>query len=220
MRPTRNRERFAPSPSGSTPAQTYLDVAKILDVAARSGADAVHPGYGFLAENADFAQAVLDAGLVWIGPPPAAITALGDKVQARHIAQKVGAPLVPGTADPVSDADEVVAFAREFGLPVAIKAAFGGGGRGLKVARTLEDEALSIGRDGASDAISFLEAGIPAVEFGPVGGGHHGPDEWVSLASLQRYRQALTDFVRTLPEWLAGDRPGGTGLQAIEGGLA
>jgi acetyl-CoA/propionyl-CoA carboxylase, biotin carboxylase, biotin carboxyl carrier protein len=124
---------------GSTPAQTYLDVAKILDVAARSGADAVHPGYGFLAENADFAQAVLDAGLVWIGPPPAAITALGDKVQARHIAQRVGAPLVPGTADPVSDADEVVAFATEFGLPVAIKAAFGGGGRGLKVARTLEE---------------------------------------------------------------------------------
>ena len=124
---------------GSTPAQTYLDVAKILDVAARSGADAVHPGYGFLAENADFAQAVLDAGLVWIGPPPAAITALGDKVQARHIAQLVGAPLVPGTADPVADADEVVAFATEFGLPVAIKAAFGGGGRGLKVARTLEE---------------------------------------------------------------------------------
>uniref|UniRef100_UPI001608EA9E acetyl/propionyl/methylcrotonyl-CoA carboxylase subunit alpha n=1 Tax=Microlunatus antarcticus TaxID=53388 RepID=UPI001608EA9E len=124
---------------GSTPAQTYLDVTKILDVAARSGADAVHPGYGFLAENADFAQAVLDAGLVWIGPPPAAITALGDKVQARHIAQKVGAPLVPGTADPVSDAAEVVAFATEFGLPVAIKAAFGGGGRGLKVARTLEE---------------------------------------------------------------------------------
>ena len=124
---------------GSTPAQTYLDVAKILDVAARSGADAVHPGYGFLAENADFATAVMDAGLIWIGPPPAAITALGDKVQARHIAQRVGAPLVPGTADPVADASEVVAFATEFGLPVAIKAAFGGGGRGLKVARTLEE---------------------------------------------------------------------------------
>ncbi|SEP95332.1 acetyl/propionyl/methylcrotonyl-CoA carboxylase subunit alpha [Microlunatus flavus] len=124
---------------GATPAQTYLDIAKILDVAARSGADAVHPGYGFLAENADFATAVTEAGLTWIGPPPAAITALGDKVQARHIAQKVGAPLVPGTADPVADADEVVAFAREFGLPVAIKAAFGGGGRGLKVARTLEE---------------------------------------------------------------------------------
>jgi acetyl-CoA/propionyl-CoA carboxylase biotin carboxyl carrier protein len=114
-------------------------VAKLLDVASRSGADAVHPGYGFLAENAGFAAAVLDAGLIWIGPPSAAITALGDKVQARHIAQKVGAPLVPGTADPVADADEVVAFAREHGLPVAIKAAFGGGGRGLKVARTLEE---------------------------------------------------------------------------------
>src|SRR4051794_25093356 len=124
---------------GQSPAETYLDIGKLLRIAAHTGADAVHPGYGFLAENAGFAQAVMDAGLVWIGPPPAAITALGDKVQARHIAQKVGAPLVPGTADPVADADEVVAFAREHGLPVAIKAAFGGGGRGLKVARTLEE---------------------------------------------------------------------------------
>ncbi|MET1007663.1 MAG: biotin carboxylase N-terminal domain-containing protein, partial [Propionibacteriaceae bacterium] len=122
---------------GSTPAETYLDIAKILDVAAKSGADAVHPGYGFLAENAAFAQAVIDAGLVWIGPPPSAIESLGDKVKARHIAQKVGAPLVPGTADPVADADEVIAFAEEHGLPIAIKAAFGGGGRGLKVAREL-----------------------------------------------------------------------------------
>jgi acetyl-CoA/propionyl-CoA carboxylase biotin carboxyl carrier protein len=122
---------------GSTPAETYLDVAKILDVAARSGADAVHPGYGFLAENAGFAQAVLDAELTWIGPPPAAIEALGDKVRARHIAERVGAPLVPGTSDPVADASEVVAFAEEHGLPIAIKAAFGGGGRGLKVARTM-----------------------------------------------------------------------------------
>ncbi|MBA3020655.1 biotin carboxylase N-terminal domain-containing protein [Propionicimonas sp.] len=125
--------------NGMTPAETYLDVAKILDVAARAGADAIHPGYGFLAENAGFAQAVIDAGLIWIGPPPAAIDALGDKVKARHIAQKVGAPLVPGTADPVANADEVVAFAKEHGLPIAIKAAFGGGGRGLKVARTLEE---------------------------------------------------------------------------------
>ena len=124
---------------GESPGETYLAVAKLLDVAARAGADAVHPGYGFLAENADFAQAVIDAGLTWIGPPPAAIVALGDKVQARHIAQKVGAPLVPGTSDPVSGADEVVAFATEHGLPVAIKAAYGGGGRGLKVARNLEE---------------------------------------------------------------------------------
>ena len=125
--------------NGQSPADTYLDIAKLLAVAERSGADAVHPGYGFLAENAQFAQAVLDAGLVWIGPPPAAIDALGDKVKARHIALKVGAPLVPGTADPVASADEVVAFAREFGVPIAIKAAFGGGGRGLKVARAIED---------------------------------------------------------------------------------
>ena len=125
--------------NGLTPADTYLDIAKILGIAARSGADAIHPGYGFLAENAGFAQAVLDAGLTWIGPPPAAIEALGDKVQARHIAAKVGAPLVPGTSDPVANADEVVAFAKEFGLPIAIKAAYGGGGRGLKVARNLAE---------------------------------------------------------------------------------
>ncbi|MDE3721202.1 biotin carboxylase N-terminal domain-containing protein [Nocardiopsis sp. N85] len=124
---------------GSTPADSYLDIGKLLRIAAESGADAVHPGYGFLAENADFAQAVIDAGLTWIGPPPAAITALGDKVQARHIAQKVGAPLVAGTPDPVDSAAEVVAFAEEHGLPIAIKAAFGGGGRGLKVAHTLEE---------------------------------------------------------------------------------
>ncbi|MEU7910611.1 acetyl/propionyl/methylcrotonyl-CoA carboxylase subunit alpha [Microbispora bryophytorum] len=124
---------------GQSPAETYLDIGKILSVAEKTGADAVHPGYGFLAENAGFAQAVLDAGLVWIGPPPSAITALGDKVQARHIAQRVGAPLVAGTPDPVSGVDEVVAFAAEHGLPIAIKAAFGGGGRGLKVARTMEE---------------------------------------------------------------------------------
>ncbi|WP_017595029.1 acetyl/propionyl/methylcrotonyl-CoA carboxylase subunit alpha [Nocardiopsis potens] len=126
---------------GDTPGESYLSIAKLLDVAERAGADAVHPGYGFLAENAEFAQAVIDAGLIWIGPPPAAITALGDKVQARHIAQKVGAPLVAGTADPVSGAEEVVAFAEEHGLPIAIKAAFGGGGRGLKVVREMGEVA-------------------------------------------------------------------------------
>ncbi|WP_236240419.1 biotin carboxylase N-terminal domain-containing protein [Streptomyces sp. CC228A] len=124
---------------GDTPAASYLDMAKVLQAAKDSGADAVHPGYGFLSENAEFAQAVIDAGLVWIGPPPQAIRDLGDKVAARHIAQRAGAPLVAGTPDPVSGADEVVAFAREHGLPIAIKAAFGGGGRGLKVARTLEE---------------------------------------------------------------------------------
>jgi acetyl-CoA/propionyl-CoA carboxylase biotin carboxyl carrier protein len=124
---------------GSTPADTYLDIAKILDVATRSGADAVHPGYGFLAENAAFAAAVLDAGLTWIGPPPAAIDALGDKVQARHIAAEVGAPLAPGTPNPVGGVEEVLAFADEYGLPIAVKAAYGGGGRGLKVARTREE---------------------------------------------------------------------------------
>ncbi|GLF94284.1 acetyl/propionyl/methylcrotonyl-CoA carboxylase subunit alpha [Streptomyces yaizuensis] len=124
---------------GDTPAASYLDMAKVLQAARDSGADAIHPGYGFLSENAEFAQAVIDAGLTWIGPPPSAIRDLGDKVAARHIAQRAGAPLVAGTPDPVSGADEVVAFAREHGLPIAIKAAFGGGGRGLKVARTLEE---------------------------------------------------------------------------------
>ncbi|MDJ0385716.1 biotin carboxylase N-terminal domain-containing protein [Streptomyces sp. G-G2] len=124
---------------GDTPATSYLDIAKVLQAAADSGADAIHPGYGFLSENAEFAQAVIDAGLTWIGPPPQAIRDLGDKVAARHIAQRAGAPLVAGTPDPVSGADEVVAFAKEHGLPVAIKAAFGGGGRGLKVARDLEE---------------------------------------------------------------------------------
>ncbi len=124
---------------GSTAAESYLDITKIIGAAKESGADSVHPGYGFLSENADFAQAVIDAGLIWIGPPPAAIRSLGDKVSARHIAQRAGAPQVPGTPDPVKDATEVTAFAQEHGLPVAIKAAFGGGGRGLKVARTLEE---------------------------------------------------------------------------------
>jgi len=124
---------------GSTPGDSYLSIEKIIAIAQRSGADSVHPGYGFLAENADFAQAVIDAGLIWIGPPPAAIESLGDKAKAKHIAQIADAPLAPGTKDPVKDADEIVAFAKENGLPVAIKAVFGGGGRGLKVARTLEE---------------------------------------------------------------------------------
>ncbi|MFD7115100.1 ATP-grasp domain-containing protein [Streptomyces microflavus] len=124
---------------GDTPAASYLDMAKVLQAAGDSGADAIHPGYGFLSENAEFAQAVLDAGLTWIGPPPQAIRDLGDKVAARHIAQRAGAPLVAGTPDPVSGSAEVVAFAETNGLPIAIKAAFGGGGRGLKVARTLEE---------------------------------------------------------------------------------
>ena len=124
---------------GNTAAESYLDIAKIIAAAKQAQADSVHPGYGFLSENADFAQAVIDAGLIWIGPPPQAIRDLGDKVSARHIAQRAGAPQVPGTPDPVSGSDDVVAFAKEHGLPVAIKAAFGGGGRGLKVARTLEE---------------------------------------------------------------------------------
>ncbi|WP_307861944.1 biotin carboxylase N-terminal domain-containing protein [Nocardioides sp. SYSU D00065] len=129
----------AHSLGGATPAESYLDIAKIIAIAERSGADSVHPGYGFLAENADFAQAVIDSGLTWIGPPPAAIEALGDKAKAKHIAARANAPLAPGTKDPVEDADEVVEFAKAHGLPVAIKAVFGGGGRGLKVARTLEE---------------------------------------------------------------------------------
>ncbi len=124
---------------GTTSAETYLVIDKILSVARRSGADAIHPGYGFLAENADFARAVMDAGIIWIGPSPEAIERLGDKVSARHVAEKVGAPLAPGTLNPVSDAAEVLAFVDKVGLPVAIKAAFGGGGRGLKVARTREE---------------------------------------------------------------------------------
>ncbi|SEP51901.1 acetyl/propionyl/methylcrotonyl-CoA carboxylase subunit alpha [Amycolatopsis saalfeldensis] len=124
---------------GSTAAESYLSIDKLLDVAKRAGADSVHPGYGFLSENAEFAQAVLDAGLTWIGPSPQSIRDLGDKVTARHIAMRAGAPLVPGTKEPVQDAGEILAFADEHGLPVAIKAAFGGGGRGLKVARTREE---------------------------------------------------------------------------------
>ena len=124
---------------GLTATQTYLNIEKIIEIAKTSKADAIHPGYGFLSENANFAQAVLDAGLVWIGPSPEAIRLLGDKVSARKIAAKVGAPLVAGTSDPVEDHDEVIAFAQLHGLPVAIKAAHGGGGRGLKVPRTMEE---------------------------------------------------------------------------------
>ncbi len=124
---------------GNTAAESYLVIDKIIDAAKQAGADAIHPGYGFLSENADFAQAVIDAGITWIGPSPDAIRSLGDKVSARHIAQRAGAPQVPGTPDPVKDSGEVVEFAKKHGLPVAIKAAFGGGGRGLKVARTIEE---------------------------------------------------------------------------------
>lgn len=125
--------------NGSQSSDTYLDIEKIIEIGTRAGADAVHPGYGFLAENADFAQAVIDAGMTWIGPSPQAIRALGNKVTAREIAVRAGAPLVPGTDGPVADAAQVRAFAQEFGLPVAIKAAFGGGGRGIKVVRALQD---------------------------------------------------------------------------------
>ena len=130
---------FSYSLNGTLAKDTYLNIPKIIELALHAKADAVHPGYGFLSENADFAQAVIDAGLIWIGPSPAAISALGDKVSARRIAAAAGAPLVAGTKDPVETAEEVIAFAKEHGLPVAIKAAFGGGGRGLKVARTLEE---------------------------------------------------------------------------------
>ncbi len=125
--------------NGLTATQTYLNIEKIIEIAKQSGADAIHPGYGFLSENASFAQAVLDAGLIWIGPSPEAIRLLGDKVSARKIAAKVGAPLVAGTADPVDGHEEVSAFAKKHGLPIAIKAAHGGGGRGLKVAHTMEE---------------------------------------------------------------------------------
>ncbi|GAB3326678.1 acetyl/propionyl/methylcrotonyl-CoA carboxylase subunit alpha [Geodermatophilus aquaeductus] len=148
---------------GTTPGDSYLVIDKVLDAAKRSGADAVHPGYGFLSENADFAQAVLDAGLTWIGPSPQAIIDLGDKVAARHIAMKVGAPLVPGTEDPVGGADEVLAFAREHGLPVAIKAAFGGGGRGLKVART-EEEIPHLFESAVREAVAAFGRGECFVE--------------------------------------------------------
>nr|WP_258938338.1 acetyl/propionyl/methylcrotonyl-CoA carboxylase subunit alpha [Prauserella salsuginis] len=148
---------------GDTAADSYLVFDKLLDVAKRSGADSVHPGYGFLSENADFAQAVIDAGLTWIGPSPQAIRDLGDKVTARHIALKAGAPLVPGTKDPAANADEIVAFAEEHGLPVAIKAAFGGGGRGLKVARTI-DEIPDLFESATREAVAAFGRGECFVE--------------------------------------------------------
>ena len=148
---------------GSRPADTYLHIAKLLAVAQQSGADAVHPGYGFLSENAGFAQAVVDAGLIWVGPPPAAIAALGDKVQARKIALEVGAPLVAGTPGPVQGADEVLAFAREHGLPIAIKAAYGGGGRGIKVARHM-DEVADLYASAVREAIAAFGRGECFVE--------------------------------------------------------
>jgi len=149
--------------SGTTATQTYLDIEKLIAIAKESGADAVHPGYGFLSENANFAQAVIDAGLTWIGPPPDAIRALGDKVSARKIAAKAGAPLVAGTKDPVAGHEEVTAFAKEHGLPVAIKAAHGGGGRGLKVARTME-EIPELFASAAREAISGFGRGECFVE--------------------------------------------------------
>ena len=148
---------------GETSASTYLQIDKILSIARRAGADAVHPGYGFLAENADFARAVIGAGLTWIGPSPEAIEALGDKVTARHVAEKVGAPLAPGTPGPVETADEVVAFAQEHGLPIAIKAAYGGGGRGLKVAREL-DEVAELFESATREAVAAFGRGECFVE--------------------------------------------------------
>ncbi len=153
----------AHSLEGSTPGDSYLSIEKIIAVATKTGADSIHPGYGFLAENADFAQAVIDAGLIWIGPGPEAIGNLGDKVKARHIAQKVGAPLVPGTKDPVESADEVIEFAKEHGLPIAIKAAFGGGGRGLKVARK-EEEVAEMYDSAVREAVSAFGRGECFVE--------------------------------------------------------
>ncbi|VXB02408.1 biotin carboxylase N-terminal domain-containing protein [Aeromicrobium sp. 9AM] len=148
---------------GSTPGDSYLSIEKILAVAERSGADSVHPGYGFLAENASFAQAVIDAGLIWIGPPPAAIESLGDKAKAKQIARKANAPLAPGTKDAVKDADEIIEFAKENGLPVAIKAVFGGGGRGLKVARTIE-EIPELFESAVREAVSAFGRGECLVE--------------------------------------------------------
>ncbi|WPC67843.1 biotin carboxylase N-terminal domain-containing protein [Rhodoferax ferrireducens] len=148
---------------GDRPFETYLNIEKLLAVAVRSGADAVHPGYGFLSESAAFAQAVIDAGLLWIGPSPAAIARLGDKVQARKIALKVGAPLVAGMTEPAKDASEVLAFAEQYGLPIIIKAAFGGGGRGMKIAWRL-DEVAELYESAVREAITAFGRGECFVE--------------------------------------------------------
>ena len=149
--------------NGTTSAETYLVIDKILDIAKRSGANAVHPGYGFLAENASFAQAAIDAGLIWIGPSPKAIDQLGDKVSARHVAEKVGAPLAPGTLNPVSGAEEVLDFVAKHGLPIAIKAAYGGGGRGIKVVYNKDEVAESF-ESATREAIAAFGRGECFVE--------------------------------------------------------
>ncbi|MDZ5309605.1 acetyl/propionyl/methylcrotonyl-CoA carboxylase subunit alpha [Corynebacterium diphtheriae] len=148
---------------GQTSAESYLVFDKILDAAKKSGADAIHPGYGFLSENGDFAEAVINAGLIWIGPSPQSIRDLGDKVTARHIALKAEAPMAPGTKEPVKDASEVVAFAEEHGLPIAIKAAFGGGGRGMKVAYTM-DEVADLYESATREAVAAFGRGECFVE--------------------------------------------------------
>ncbi|CAM4091690.1 acetyl/propionyl/methylcrotonyl-CoA carboxylase subunit alpha [Corynebacterium belfantii] len=148
---------------GQTSAESYLVFDKILDAAKKSGADAIHPGYGFLSENGDFAEAVINAGLIWVGPSPQSIRDLGDKVTARHIALKAEAPMAPGTKEPVKDASEVVAFAEEHGLPIAIKAAFGGGGRGMKVAYTM-DEVADLYESATREAVAAFGRGECFVE--------------------------------------------------------
>ncbi|MGO1548558.1 MAG: acetyl/propionyl/methylcrotonyl-CoA carboxylase subunit alpha [Nesterenkonia sp.] len=148
---------------GESAAESYLDMAKVLVAAQATGADAVHPGYGFLSENAEFAQAVIDAGLVWIGPPPEAIRLLGDKVSARQLAEKVGAPLAPGTKEPVSSAKEVLKFAEKQGLPLAIKAAHGGGGRGIKVVRE-RDEIVELYESAVREATAAFGRGECFIE--------------------------------------------------------
>ena len=149
--------------NGATARETYLDIEKLIAVAKRSGVDAVHPGYGFLSERAEFAKAVIDAGLIWIGPAPHVIEALGDKLQARAIAQKVGAPLVAGSDGAITSPAEALAFARQFGMPIAIKAAHGGGGRGMKIARDL-DEVEELFSSATREAVAAFGRGECYVE--------------------------------------------------------